>query len=87
MADYRIAIKLSAVKELEGVGHTEDRRRIVSRIRSLTDDPRPRGCEKLSGRAERFRIRQGDYRIVYGIDDDDFTVTVVRIGHRKDVYR
>ncbi len=87
MADYRIAIKLSAVKELEGVGHTEDRRRIVSRIRSLADDPRPRGCEKLSGRAERFRIRQGDYRIVYGIDDDDFTVTVVRIGHRKDVYR
>lgn len=87
MADYRIAIKPSAVKELEGVGRTEDRRRIVSRIRSLADDPRPRGCEKISGRAERFRIRQGDYRIVYGINDDDLTVTVVRIGHRKDVYR
>ena len=87
MADYRIVIKPSAVKELDGIKRTEDRRRIVSRIRSLADDPRPRGCEKLSGRELRFRIRQGDYRIVYGIADDDLLVTVVRIGHRKDVYR
>lgn len=87
MADYRIAIKPSALKELEGVRRKMDRKRIVSRIRSLANDPRPRGCEKLSGRAERFRIRQGDYRIIYGINDDYLTVTVVRIGHRKDVYR
>ncbi len=86
MASYSILIKPSAIKELEDIPTKKDRGRIVTRIRSFTDDPRPRGCEKLSAR-ERFRVRQGRYRIVYEVDEVNAVVTVVKIGHRKDVYR
>ncbi len=86
MASYSILIKPSAIKELEDIPTKKDRGRIVTRIRSLTDDPRPRGCEKLSAR-ERFRVRQGRYRIVYEVDEVNAVVTVVKIGHRKDVYQ
>ena len=85
MARYSVLIKRSAAKELEGL-ELNDRRLVVDRIRSLANDPRPRGCEKLSGR-EKFRIRQGDLRILYEIADHDFTVTIVKLGHRRDVYR
>jgi mRNA interferase RelE/StbE len=85
VANYRIAIKRSAAKELEELP-TKDRRRIVRKIRRLGDEPRPPGCEKLSAQ-ERYRLRQGDYRILYEVDDEDLLVTVVRIGHRGDVYR
>jgi mRNA interferase RelE/StbE len=83
---YRILIKPSAVKEIEDIPLKKDRQRIVGRITKLSDDPRPHGCEKLSGR-DRYRLRQGRYRIVYSIEDKDFVVTVVKIAHRKDVYR
>ncbi len=86
MASYSILIKPSASNELEDIPTKKDRGRIVTRIRSLADDPRPRGSEKLSAR-ERFRVRQGRYRIVYEADDKNAVVTVVKIGHRKDVYR
>ena len=85
MASYRILLKRSAAKELEGLP-VKDRRRVVRRIQTLADDPRPTGCEKLSGQ-EKFRLRQGDYRILYSIDDAGSEVTVVKIGHRRDVYR
>lgn len=85
MASYSILIKRSAAKELEDIG-LRDRRRVVARIRALADDPRPPGSEKLSG-ADRHRIRQGNFRVLYEIDDDAITVTVVKIGHRRDVYR
>lgn len=52
----------------------------------LGSDPRPPGTEKLSGQ-EKYRIRQGDYRVLYAIDDDSATVTIVKVGHRRDVYR
>lgn len=87
MAKYRVLIKQSAAKELENVGRKRDRQRVVQRIQSLSENPRPHGCEKLSGRSDRYRIRQGPYRIVYSIDDDVLTVTVVKIGHRSEVYR
>jgi mRNA interferase RelE/StbE len=83
---YRVLIKPSARKELLGISTKEDRQRIVRRIESLADDPRPTGCEKLSG-YDRYRIRQGPYRIVYGIQDDELVVFVVRVAHRRDVYR
>lgn len=67
MASYKLRIKPSAVKELE-VLPTKDRRKIVTRIEELASDPRPHGCEKLSG-LEQYRVRQGDYRVVYSIDD------------------
>jgi len=74
------------VKELEAVGTKRDRKRIVAKIRSLANSPRPPGCQKLSG-ANKFRVRQGSYRIVYSVDHDRLVVSIVRIGHRRDIYR
>jgi mRNA interferase RelE/StbE len=74
------------VKEIEAVPRKKDRQRIVKRIEQLGDEPRPAGCQKLSGH-DRYRIRQGQYRIVYGVEDDKLIVYVVKVGHRKDVYR
>ena len=85
MASYSLFLKRSATKELEAVA-AKDRRRIVDRIRSLATEPRPPGVEKLSG-ADKYRVRQGDYRILYTIDDVTSAVVVVKIGHRGDVYR
>ena len=87
MANYRLRIKPSAGKELEAVGQRKDRERLVERIRFLGREPRPHGCEKLAGQAERYRVRVGSYRIVYSIDDRAAEVHVVKAGHRKDVYR
>ncbi|MEW6229649.1 MAG: type II toxin-antitoxin system RelE/ParE family toxin [Bacillota bacterium] len=80
MASYRLTLKQSAVKELESLPH-RDLARVLSRIEALADNPRPPGCEKLSGQ-ERYRVRQGDYRILYEVNDSHQVVTVVRIGHR-----
>ena len=85
MASYKVLIKPSAVKELEAVPR-KDRLRITRKIRSLAGNPRPTGCEKLSG-LEQYRLRQGRYRIVYSISDPERTILVVKIGHRKEVYR
>jgi mRNA interferase RelE/StbE len=86
VAKYRILIKPSAVKEIEAIPLKKDRRRVIDRISKLGEDPRPPGCEKLSGQ-DKYRIRQGRYRIVYSIEDQDLVVYVVKVGHRKDVYR
>lgn len=85
MASYRIEIKRSAARELERLP-LKDRRRIVSKIRGLARDPRPYGSQKLSG-DESYRLRQGDYRIVYTVDDAGLGVAIFKIGHRRDVYR
>ncbi len=87
MAGYRLLIKGSAAKELGSAGSKADRQRIVARIQSLAADPRPPGAEKLAGYTDQLRVRQENYRIVYGVDDERCEVTVFRIGHRKDVYR
>ena len=86
MASYELLIKRSAAKEIEAIPRRQDRRRVVERIRRLADDPRPPGCHKLSGR-DRYRVRHGDYRILYSIEDERLVVYVVKVGHRKDVYR
>jgi mRNA interferase RelE/StbE len=86
VASYRVLIKASAVKEIEAIPNRKDRRRIVERISSLADDPHPAGCQKLSGR-EKYRVRQGVYRIVYSIRDESLVVLVVRVAHRKNAYR
>ena len=86
MGKYKVLIKPSAIKELENIPRKKDRQRIVERISALADDPRPHGSQKLSGK-DRFRLRQGSYRIIYAIEDDALVVYVVKIGHRKDVYR
>ena len=87
MADYKILLKSSAAKEIESVGSKEDRRRIVDRIATLAAGPRSQKSEKLAGYDDRYRIRQGHYRIVYLIDDSRREVTIFKVGHRKDVYR
>jgi len=86
VARFEILIKRSAAKEIEAISRKKDRQRIVRKIRQLAEDPRPPGCQKLSGR-DRYRIRQGPYRIVYSVEDDRLIVYVVKVGHRSDVYR
>jgi mRNA interferase RelE/StbE len=85
VASYSLLIKPSAIKELEALP-TKDRRKIITRIEGLASEPRPHGCEKLSG-LDQYRVRQGDYRVVYSVDDDVKVALVVKVGHRRDVYR
>ncbi len=86
MGRYRIFIKPSAVREIEGIAEKKQRQQIVAKIETLGDNPRPRGCEKLTGR-EQYRVRQGAYRIVYAVEDDRLVVYVVKVDHRSSVYR
>ncbi len=86
MASYELLIKRSAAREIEAIPRKKDRRRVVERIARLADDPRPPGCQKLSGR-DRYRLRQGPYRILYAIEDARLVVFVVKVGHRREVYR
>ena len=87
MAGYRLLIKPSAGKEIEALGQKKDRQRIVNRIAALASDPPPAGCEKLIGIEGRYRVRQGQFRIVYAVDDTNRTVEVVKVGHRREFYR
>jgi len=85
MASYELLFKKSVAKDLRAFPKTHVAR-IMQRIRALADDPRPHGSEKLSG-LERYRVRQGAYRIIYEIRDRQLVVLIVKIGHRRDVYR
>ena len=87
MAQYSVEIRTSAIKELEAVVPKKERQRIARKISTLAAEPHPRGCEKLAAQGDRDRLRQGRYRIVYAIDDARHLVDVVKIGHRKEVYR
>lgn len=84
MARYELRFKPTAAKDLGSLPKA-DVRRILARIDGLRDDPRPPGCEKLSAQ-ERYCVRQGDYRIVYSVDDDIVVVVVVRVGHRREAH-
>ena len=85
MARYRLLFKQSVAKDLRALPQA-DVAAILRRIETLADDPRPSGCEKISAQ-ERYRVRQGVYRVLYEIRDQELVVTVVKIGHRRDVYR
>ncbi|WP_026332963.1 type II toxin-antitoxin system RelE/ParE family toxin [Thioalkalivibrio sp. ALE20] len=85
MEKYRLVFKKSVAKDLRSIPN-KDVARILQRMEALQDDPRPVGSEKLSGQ-ERYRIRQGVYRIIYEVVDDLLVVTVVKVGHRKQVYK
>jgi len=85
MAAYKVYFKESVEKDFTAIPK-KDLVKILRRIKALSENPRPSGCEKLTGR-ERYRVRQGRYRIVYSIEDEVLTVWVVKVGHRKDVYR
>lgn len=86
MASYSIFVKRSAEKELRKVP-PKDLSRIIQKIKALSQHPRPAGCEILEGDDVLYRIRQGDYRIIYEIDDALWQIAVLKIGHRSEVYR
>lgn len=83
---YSLYIQPSAQKTLSRLDR-DIRHRVGSRIDSLARDPRPPGTEKLSGADDLYRVRVGEYRVIYQIRDKELIVLVVRVGHRKDVYR
>ncbi len=85
MAAYKVFFRESVEKDFTAVPK-KDLLKILRRIEALSKNPRPSGCEKLTGQ-ERYRVRQGRYRIVYSIQDEALTVWIVKVGHRKDVYR
>jgi mRNA interferase RelE/StbE len=85
MTAYEIRLKGSAAKELEDVPR-KDRAKIVAKIQALATNPRPAGSEKLTA-AECYRIRHGNYRVLYEINDHAIVVTVIRVAHRREVYR
>jgi mRNA interferase RelE/StbE len=85
MAEYEILFKESVWKDLKKIPKRE-LKKILSRVEKLGNDPRPMGCEKLTAE-ELYRIRQGNYWIIYSIQDNELTVWVIKVGHRKDVYR
>ena len=85
MAAYKVYFKESVEKDFTAIPR-KDLVKILRRIKALSENPRPSGGEKLTGH-ERYRVRQGRYRIVYSIEDEVLTVWIVKVGHRKDVYR
>ena len=85
MASYSIEIKKSASKEIAKLPKVQ-LQRVVTKIQALSTNPRPEGCKKLSA-DEKYRIRVGDYRILYSIEDHQLIIYVVKVGHRKDAYR
>ena len=85
MAEYKIFFKRSVEKDFKVIPKN-DLKKILDRIQALAEEPRPQGCEKLTGQ-QKYRLRQGRYRILYSIQDDELTIWVVKVGHRKDIYR
>jgi mRNA interferase RelE/StbE len=84
MGEYEVYFRQSVEKDFKGIPK-KDIKNILQRIKLLGKEPRPPGCDKLTGQ-ERYRIRQGKYRIIYSIQDNELTIWIVRVGHRKDVY-
>jgi mRNA interferase RelE/StbE len=85
MAAYKVYFRASVEKDFSAIPK-RDLNKILQRIKALADEPRPPGCEKLTGQ-DRYRLRQGRYRIVYSVQDQELTVWIVKVGHRKDIYR
>ena len=85
MAVYKLFFKKSVQKDFDTIPK-KDLKKILNRIETLAKNPRPQGCEKLTGQ-ERYRLRQGRYRFVYSIQDDELTIWIVKVGHRKHIYR
>ena len=85
MESYRIVIKKSAAKEIERIAKN-DRIRVIEKIKSLAQNPHPTGSKKLSGQ-EKYRMRQGNYRILYQVIDDELIINVIKVGHRQDIYK
>ena len=83
---YKVLISRTAEKQLKKIP-IQTQRRIAGMILSFEVEPRPFGCKKMAGTSSTYRVRVGDYRIIYDILDQEVIVTVLKIGHRRDVYR
>lgn len=83
---YQVVFTRRAFRDMSALPQS-DRARLAKRIDALAGDPRPHGARKLEDMEGLYRLRVGDYRVLYTIEDDVITVTVVRIGHRRDIYR
>jgi mRNA interferase RelE/StbE len=83
---YGLGIRPSVLEELHGLAD-RDRARVVKRIDALAGNPRPPGSRKMGGTERQYRVRAGDYRVIYTVDDAARMVTVEKVGHRGDVYR
>lgn len=82
---YQLVYKQSVAKDLRSIPQS-DLARIIVRIEQLAQEPRPPAATKLQGKTDLYRIRQGNYRVIYQVDDEVVTVIIVKVGHRKDVY-
>ena len=87
VASYSVELVPAAERDLEHVGDKKTRQGIVKRLYLLADNPRSHGCEKMAGYADRYRVRQGDFRILYEIREVVKVVAVLKIGNRREVYR
>jgi mRNA interferase RelE/StbE len=87
VAGYSVIITKAATKEIDAIASRIDRQRIEHRVHQLAANPRPPGSKKMKGADERYRVRQGDYRILYSIEDEIRVVAIIHVAHRKDVYR
>ena len=87
MEGYRLIIKPSASKELQAITDKDTLLRLIERIKLLQVQPRPSGSEKLASRLSLYRVRQGNYRVIYSVDDQSHVVDIIKVGHRRDVYR
>jgi mRNA interferase RelE/StbE len=86
MAKYKIVVSATAERQLKKI-RREDTIRILQSISLLADEPRPSGCRKLSGYDDIYRIRIGNYRVIYEIDGKRIIIVILKIGHRREVYR
>jgi mRNA interferase RelE/StbE len=84
---YSLSIKPSAAKEITAIANKTTLSQIIDRIQALSLQPRPHGSEKLAGKVNLYRMRQGQFRILFSVDDETRTVDVIKVGHRSDVYR
>jgi Cytotoxic translational repressor of toxin-antitoxin stability system len=84
---YKVTIKNSAAKELQAVSSKQTLNKLIEKIKCLASDQHPQGSEKLAGRSAVYRLRQGDDRVIYTVDHQYRVVDVVKVGHRRDVYR
>lgn len=83
---YEIRFKPSAAEAVRRLPK-HDQRRIIAKIEALAGDPRPPGCRKLTGEEDFYRVRVGDYRIIYRLEDKRLVVLIVKVGHREEIYR
>ena len=86
MANYEIQIAKSVLKTLKTLPAI-DVKKIISTIQALALDPFPNGCRKISGEQSTYRVRQGNYRVIYEIEDHKMLILILKVGHRKDVYK